>query len=608
MKKTENRGVLLLLFLSFLCIMQARGERDAETLKLAPSVRQLALNGEPSLSITQRFFLNRQEEGGVLPFRGFLPVELMVGNAGTEDRKLVLQVKEERSSREWDDIALLMDRAITRKASVAAIYEREMEVPAGTEKTFLFYVPLNELWLDLIEKRTLRYFIKDAKTGKVLTRHTLDGGKNRYLADCVGCMGELYRLKLLGKNKFGWFHLFSCDPGQLPADSRYYSSLDAFLMSMEDWERMDAAHCRALLEWVSAGGLLFVEGFQEGLGLERGNYGIGRIFKCSTGEGRNGLRLMYAGMISAVKKYKREEVCSRELRYDEDRDNELKMESGVAVYVLLFLLVAGPVNFIFFAPPGRRKRLLWTFPLTIMAGIAGFAVYLKFNNGIVGEGKRFALVQLCPDFDSAHILQAQISRNGLLWDGSFSLDEATSIRSSAKDVGPDAMKKQNSSHRVFAYGRSSPIWERIDGIKREGNLINGAFASHKVLFHLLEKSVPWTEQVFLEKERKGDIPFVSSTFSVTLTRFEYRDEKGRKWGTDSIPPGTKVPLQFISEKQDKEGEVEIRVSEKNSEWLWRLDPGCFHASAEAYQGVPVDTLPSIRWKDRVMFRGKVHKK
>jgi len=91
----------------------------------------------------------------------------------------------------------------------------------------------------------------------------------------------------------------------------------------------------------------------------------------------------------------------------------------VLVFVLLFGIAIGPINFFVLAPPGKRARLFWTTPVISLAATLLMFGFIVLLDGFGGSGVRTTLLISAPEQQQIALQQVQVARTGLLTSNGF---------------------------------------------------------------------------------------------------------------------------------------------------------------------------------------------
>ncbi|MFM8893132.1 MAG: hypothetical protein ACKOTB_16215, partial [Planctomycetia bacterium] len=255
---------------------------------------------------------------------------------------------------------------------------------------------------------------------------------------------------------------------------------------------------------------------------------------------------------------------------------------AILAFLAVFGIVAGPVNVLLLAGPGRRSRAFWTTPLISLVATGLLLALMVLKDGVGGSGARRMLGILVPAHNSLAIIQEQFSRTGLLPRGAFPIREPSWMRPLGD---PD--------------GRS---FLEVDAAVREGDW----FRSRSDQAFLIETVRPSRATLEFVTDAAG--PAVISSIDAPLDRVFVIDDDGGFWTAGDVGTGERRQL----EKSD---------AAAYAAWFDRIvaDAGPFRrAAAESLRGRPgyayaetsqpaataVETLGAIRWiDDRAAFLG-----
>ena len=252
------------------------------------------------------------------------------------------------------------------------------------------------------------------------------------------------------------------DPAQLPADWRAFAGLDYLSMTSQEWLALVPEVRSAVLQWVESGGVVTVytagenerstlqfpsPGPIHGCGLLRNftwdlksldnphlqseypanlksdvaspHPQLQNLRQTGTATHRSyNERYYYGNDPDPEASYKtRWEVLSRAMG-----ERSFSMWQ-VGLILVIFGILVGPVNLFVFAKPGRRHQLFWTTPLISLAASLLLIGYILLSDGTGGHGVRTSIAYVNPTAATVNLRQEQICRTGLLFGGSFTLDE-----------------------------------------------------------------------------------------------------------------------------------------------------------------------------------------
>lgn len=355
----------------------------------------------------------------------------------------------------------------------------------------------------------------------------------------------------------------SCDLMKWPADYRVYEGQSCIIIPETTYQTyFDEAHRKAIRQWVTGGGNLWLIGDREQPVTTR-TLGRGRILHVPS----------LAGLPEKEKKLKLAELVN--LHAQEDSYPPLSNTKPyffstpstlLGVALIIFAILVGPICLYLWAPAGKRQRLFLLIPAISLGFSFLLLLLILIGDGTGGTGIREVLIQINPRDHSALITQSQICKTSVLLNNSFKLPEHAGIRGSR-------MKKTNESTRI----------SDMEQTTRQGEQCGGNwFTSRSTLRHRLVMSLPTRAQLTLLETLPDGTPVFQSTFPGALNGLAYRDASGKYWTIEQLPPGRKTnAIPSIPE-------------EDSSEPL----PGHFLATMEPAEGElgPIPTLPSITWE------------
>jgi hypothetical protein len=392
------------------------------------------------------------------------------------------------------------------------------------------------------------------------------------------------------------------DLARAPDDWRGWSTFSSLLFDESEWIAMSAGQRKALLDWVGLGGRA---------GLVVADASAGRLDRIGLpAADPDGRRRVGAGEIIALKSdgdtLDTVEVdrflTGRRVHPKSDRLGDyLDTSTGfskwadgfrklfdvfgprrlpmaaILGFLAIFGLVAGPLNVMVLAGPGRRSRMFWTTPLISLAATAFLLGLMFLRDGVGGAGVRRVLGLLMPEQNGMAIIQEQFSRTGVLVGGSFPIREPSWMRPLGDlDVDEGLLE--------------------IDGRQRQGDW----FKSRSDQAHLLETVRPSRAKVEFVAGGDGK-PAVISSIEVPLDRLFVIDEKGTYWTAADVGTGERKPLERSD--ADTYGRwFDGIASDAGPIRKAALDAvrnrrGHAYAEATGAAKVAVQTLGAIRWVD-----------
>jgi hypothetical protein len=358
------------------------------------------------------------------------------------------------------------------------------------------------------------------------------------------------------------------EPERWPADWRVWAPFQRVVLTEKEFAALDGARQGALRDWVSMGGVLdlYPATSRQHEKVESRGLGVIRQRARSLSDEASDAKLeanLPGSRVVDLYRVRAPEVPAERRQSLEPKRGTL----GVALFLVAFGVVVGPLNLFVFAPAGRRHRLFLTMPAISLAASLLLAGYIVVQDGFGGEGALTGTVCLLPDSNQAVVTQTQIARTGVMAGTEFEL---------ADDIVLER-KGQNSSAWPHRAGGRAEHYRRSQGYAG-----GDWFASRRVQEHVLRRLAPTRARIELVDGGGGDAaPVVQSSVGSVLRDFQYADEKGIVWGVDELPPGKKVTL-----------------ARRPSPFLGAAHSGFFSARGGAAEGLtPISTLGSIRWDE-----------
>lgn len=441
-------------------------------------------------------------------------------------------------------------------------------------------------------------------------------------------------------------------PEHLPSDWRGYMGLDALALGVDEWDRLGAGVRAAIRQWVILGGML--DFYQNGGAIqpaldelktgaeERGGRRLGlgwvRVFPWDGKplEGREEQLERYTARqlgvkettapiqpageqetVSMVEKNaqaapaRRHGMASEDFRSVGVRSGRSVLPDAmgersfaawqVGVILVLFGLLVGPVNLFYFAGPGRRHRLFFTTPVIALGASIVLVAVILWQDGMGGIGRRAALIELRPDENNAYLKQYQISRTGVLFSNTFTLEDPSLITPIVLDESrwtrlkpPHSGQSENQQYSLTDARSCAGDW----------------FQSRSEQGQRIESIRPGRGRLEL-KPGPGN-PIIVSSFPAVLETLYYQDPAGAWWLAPApLATGGSIQLQPLAGPPDAAGKwleenlalfpVGDRVTLTSGDHR-----GKFYAvSREAGAGL-VPSLASIRWEsDFAMIHGRL---
>lgn len=379
---------------------------------------------------------------------------------------------------------------------------------------------------------------------------------------------------------------------QLPADWRIWSSFSGVILAADDYAALDAARRGALRGWVGLGGQLFL--VPANPGDERiEKVGAGRVVTLGSPVGGAmgpalGTVLNLYGETVALPD--RESLFLKNTSLGEAIKVEDGDSSWIAIFLVLFAAVIGPVNLFVFAPASRRHRLFWTTPALALLGGVVLSATIFFQDGVGGNGSRTALVVLLPGLNQAAVFQEQSGRTGFLTRRAFALDDDVLL-------APLAVEAEASRAGMFT---------AINVTRDAGQAGGDWFRSRAAQSHLLRRLAPTRGRVELAGTAPDGAPIVESSLATVLREFVLRDATGKFWRSKEITPGRRITLDAAKEVVSLDRAPLGGSAALAAAYSAAASPvaGRWAAYGGETDVAPFPTLSSMRWSEtRIAYTG-----
>lgn len=523
---------------------------------------------EKESGITMRV-LNLYED---IPPSGFLPLRVEIRNDSPASHRWLVQTAQSGAG------FGLSTRSLNA-----------LEVPAKTEKTFDLLVPLAMQSREAARYSTLMVTVTGYGVSKGLCS-AYSSGSGRPPSAYLGMGKELsvknwgplaQRLEKDTRSLDGT----SLDSGLLPEDWRALSGFEVIVFTTEEWRKIAPASRNAILEWVAQGGRLILgfSGSPDGLPAA-GPTGTGEIEQWNLAEEWIERLVLAVSSTSTSQAY----LASRDYNWNWSLAAQVGRPEPplvmLMVFVVVFALVIGPVNFIWLAPAGSRHRLFWTTPAISLGASLLLAGLILTREGFGGRGLYYVAMLSMPTEHKTVLWQEQVARTGVLSESAFVPSEPSLIL-------PIRLKRGTPE----PFQRSPDTSYALDGDTWSGDW----FRSRSTQAQILTTIVPSRER--LEVRWENGKPQALSTFPQVLDEIFYFDEKGTIWRGKAVAPGRPVTLVATTPEIQKawlERTLLLSgpITRGRVETFTRSPlAGKFLASSHAIP--PVKTLTSIRWTE-----------
>lgn len=412
--------------------------------------------------------------------------------------------------------------------------------------------------------------------------------------------------------QFSYLAGVGLDLAAAPEDWRGWSVFSCLLLEESEWIAMSAGQRKAFLDWVGLGGragLVVTDPSAERLnqiGLPaadpdgRRSIGAGEIAPLAW-DGTQLTPADVAAFVDGCQLHPRSNQLGSYWFRDNGSQGSDRWGSGfrqlfnvfgprqlpvaaILAFLAVFSVIAGPVNLLTFAGPGRRSRMFWTTPLISLLATLLLLGLIFFRDGVGGVGARRVLCVLMPEQNGMAIIQEQFSRTGVLLGSSFPMREPSWMRPLGSVSGNAGLLE-------------------VDGQERRGDW----FSSRADQGYLLETVRPSRAKIELVAEGDGP-PAVISNIDVPLDRLFVIDADGTYWTATEIGTGERKPLEQSDARAYDEwfrgllsdaGTIRAAALE-----AVRNRRGYAYAETREAAAVAVETLGSIRWiDDKALFMG-----
>jgi len=244
---------------------------------------------------------------------------------------------------------------------------------------------------------------------------------------------------------------------------------------------------------------------------------------------------------------------------------------GLFVLILVFALLIGPLNILFYSNKRRRMRLLWTVPLLSVITSAAVFAYSLFSEGITGQVRLECLTVLNENSHRATTLGWLGYYCPLTPGGGLHFDTQSELT------------PQIAQHYWYDGGRSRDVdWTN------DQHLGSGWLAARIPAHFMLRKTETRRERLTVRHDQQGNVSVVNS-LGADIEKLWLADEDGTIHTAKNIPAGDTKNLN-PGPKADADPNVLRKVY--SSDWLGTinklsadtkndaesfLQPGCYIA-------------------------------
>lgn len=365
---------------------------------------------------------------------------------------------------------------------------------------------------------------------------------------------------------------------QLPERPTGLAGVDVMMMTGTEWDRLRAVQ-PLLLSWVAGGGQLLLRG--ERGAVPEGGVGAGRISRLGPGLDAEGLIRRLNSLMTVTDLLSGQGDFRRGKWRLADGIREIKPSFGLIMLMVIAVAgLLGPLNIWISFRKRNSLQIIWTTPLISLGLSLLVGAGIVISDGFGGKGERALWVLLMPEQAAGMKFQEQIARTGVLLGNRFELPEGTEIY----NLPPDRSREK----RQLTFSEDAPgVWS--------GDWFENRTVQAQALRQLRSNRASVRFQA-------GEPPVVLSNVDAVFSRMLVRDAGGGLWYGENIRPGEAAGLRAVNREREKEILGEIRTRENayfpGPEALNAR--GWFYAESEE-RGAYIDTLPSIKWRDRPVW-------
>jgi hypothetical protein len=376
------------------------------------------------------------------------------------------------------------------------------------------------------------------------------------------------------------------DSKMMPSDWRGLAGFQIIVFTASEWRTMAPGARAALFEWVAQGGKLVI-GYDGAAGASdlpvAGGFGTGEIAHWVLVDDilPRLEKALDGGSDSLGEIADRSYTWQWKLAKAIGRPESPKIL--LLIFVIVFAVIVGPINFLVIAPAGKRSRLFWTTPLISISASVLMGLFILLSEGLGGRGSRFVAMLSLADQNKTVIWQEQVSRTGALLGGSFVPSDTTALLLPINFSEPSGYRRDRSRAYSLAGDRWSGDW----------------FRSRRTQGQLLAVVTSSRGQFTFGAAPDGT-PTVVSTFDKEMTNLWFFDQSERLWTAPKVAPGEKVTLMradasgfdtWLSKALSPAGAL---TQERVQDFAKSPRAGKFLAAVP--DPIRIATLPAIRWE------------
>ena len=204
----------------------------------------------------------------------------------------------------------------------------------------------------------------------------------------------------------------------------------------------------------------------------------------------------------------------------------------VAIVILCFGILVGPLNLFWFCTGPRRPHLLWVTPLLAIAASIAIIAFILFAEGIGGRGIYYRITQLVPDGKVAVESEVESAVTGLLTHRDFVLSQPAWVLD-------------------YDQAKGNVEWDRGDFMQSGPHFQGDWFVSRREQTLVARSVVPTRAALRVVAGATGQPPVLTSEYNDWMQNLFYMDQDGRYWKVDKISDGKPTPLQPATEDEFK---------------------------------------------------------